>query len=175
LIPKISNGDKYWMKDSVKHNLDNSNKNFEDRLKDSVGDWGSRIDKSIQELLYGYYPNLTEKQFVICDMIVSAIWDIGQPFYNAIVSTIAEKYKELFHGRGEVETAIQQLVEKGIVESKIHFIWFGFRIECNKSSCKKGFLRPVRLLDLKNDIEYEAYMIISHQFATSADEFLGPV
>lgn len=66
------------MNDCVKHNLDNSNKNFEDRLKDSVGDWGSETDKSIQELLYGHYPDLTEKQYVICEMIVSAIWDIDR-------------------------------------------------------------------------------------------------
>jgi hypothetical protein len=101
-------------------------------------------------------------------MIVSAIWDIGLPFYNAIVLTIVEKRKELFHNTDEVETVIKQLIEKGIVESKIHFIWFGFWIECNPSSCKRGFLRPVRLLDLKNDVGYEAYMILSHQFATSS-------
>ena len=156
------------MNDGMKHNLDNGSKNFEDRLKDSAGDWGSKTDKSIQELLYGHYPDLTEKQFALCDMIVSAIWDIGLPFYNAIVLTIVEKRKELFHNTDEVETVIKQLIEKGIVESKIHFIWFGFWIECNPSSCKRGFLRPVRLLDLKNDVGYEAYMILSHQFATSS-------
>lgn len=58
------------MNDDIKHNLDNGNINFEDRLKDSAGDWGSKIDKSIRELLYGHYPELTEKQFVICEMIV---------------------------------------------------------------------------------------------------------
>ena len=55
------------------------NLSFEDRLKDSAGDYESKTDKSIQKLLYGHYPNLTEKQFAICEMIVSAIWDIGQP------------------------------------------------------------------------------------------------
>jgi hypothetical protein len=70
---------------------------FEERLKDSAGDWGSKTDKSIRELLYGHYQDLTEKQFAICEMIVSAIWDIGQPFYNTIVPTITENYKDLFH------------------------------------------------------------------------------
>jgi hypothetical protein len=40
---------------------------FEERLKNSGRDWGSRVDKSIRELLYGYYPDLTEKEFAICD------------------------------------------------------------------------------------------------------------
>jgi hypothetical protein len=162
------------MSENIHPNFSISDNNFKERLKDSSEDWGSKIDKSVQDLLYGYYPELTEKQFTICDMIISALWDIGQPFYSAIVSTIAEKYKELFHGTDEVETVIKQLIEKGIVESKIHFIWFGFGFQCNKSSCKKGFLRPVRFLDLKNDIEYEAYMIFSRQFATSVDRFFGP-
>jgi len=165
------------MNDDMKHSPDNGNKNFEDRLKDSAGDWGSKTDKSIQELLYGHYPDLTEKQFALCDMIVSALWDIGLPSYNAIVSTIAEKRKELFHNTDEVETVIKQLIEKEVVESKIHFIWFryGTGIGCKETSCERRFLRPVRLLDLKDEIEDEAFKIFSTQFESSITKYFGPI
>ena len=75
---------------------------FEERLKDSAGAW-SKSDKSIREQLYGHYHDLTEKQFALSKMIVSAIWDIGQLFNSAIVSTITENYKDLFHNTDEVE------------------------------------------------------------------------
>ena len=48
---------------------------FEDRLKDSAGDYESKTDKSIQELLYGHYPDLTEKEFAICNF--DCLCDLG--------------------------------------------------------------------------------------------------
>ena len=49
-------------------------------------------------------------------MIVSAIWNIGQPFYSAIVSTIIENYKDLFHNTDEAYKIFSMQVESSITE-----------------------------------------------------------
>jgi hypothetical protein len=146
---------------------------FEDRLKDFAADLGSKIDKSIKELLYGYYPDLTEKEFAICEMIASAVWEHGLYFYGAVVGTTAREYKELFHNTDEVETVIKQLIEKGIVRDQITFIRFG--IKCKSNNCERSLLCPVRLLNLKDEIEGEAFMIYSSHFGSSTTEYFGPV
>ena len=147
---------------------------FEDRLKNSARDWGSRIDKSIRELLYGHYPDLTEKEFAICEMIVAAIWDIRITFYDSIVQATAEKYKELFHNTDEVETVIKQLIEKGIVNDPITFIESGRGIECKSNNCERSLLNPARLLDLKAEIEDEGFKIYSGELESSMTEYFGP-
>src|ERR671922_2598520 len=92
---------------------------FEDRLKDFGADLGSKINKSKKELLYGYYPDLTEKEFAICETIASAAWESGLLYdYDVIVETTAKDYKELFHNTDEVETVIKQLIGKGILKTK---------------------------------------------------------
>lgn len=150
---------------------------FEERLKNSGRDWGSRVDKSIRELLYGYYPDLTEKEFAICELIFSAIQSISLPFYDAIVGKTAEKYKELFHNTDEVETVIKQIVEKGIVKDQITFIqWrFGAKIECKSNNCERILYRPTRLIDLKDEIENEAFKIYNSELESSITEYFGPV
>jgi hypothetical protein len=138
---------------------------FEERLKEFARNLGPKIDKSIQELLYGYYPDLTEKEFAICDMITAAIWDIGTPFSNMIVPTTVRHYKELFHNTDEVETVVKQLVSKGIVRESY----------CECSSCKSSNCEgPIKYLDLKDEIESEAFMIHSDHFG-SMTEYFAPV
>jgi hypothetical protein len=46
---------------------------FEKGLKDFARDLTSKIDKSTQEMLYGYYPDLTDKEFAICMIIADSI------------------------------------------------------------------------------------------------------
>jgi hypothetical protein len=41
-------------------------------------------------------PQIIQKMYAKYEMIVSAIWNIGQLFYSAIVSTITENYKICF-------------------------------------------------------------------------------
>jgi hypothetical protein len=132
---------------------------FEERLKEFARDLGSNIDKSIQELLYGYYPDLTEKEFAICEMIAAAIWDIPFPFYDTIVPSTAKKYKELFHNTDEVETVVKQLASKGIVG-----VSQGYLME----------MRHIRYLDLRDEIEFEAFGIYSGHFG-SITEYFAPV
>ena len=142
---------------------------FEERLKDFAGDLWSKIDKSIKELLYGHYPDLTEKEFTICEVIASAAWEsFLLYYYDVIVQTAAEGHKELFHNTDEVESVIKQLIEKGIVKDQITFISY----KLGGNIVRDG---PIRCLDLKDEIGYEAFMIYSTHFESSSTEHFGPV
>jgi hypothetical protein len=83
----------------------------------------------------------------------------------------------LFHSTDEVKTVIKQLIEKGIVKDQITFIRYrsGGKIECRLNNCERSLLCPVRLLDLKREIEEEAFMIYSTHFGSSTTEYFGPV
>jgi hypothetical protein len=151
---------------------------FEERLKEFAADLASKGDKSIQELLYGHYPDLTEKEFAICRMIAYAAWESSQLyFYDVIIQNTAEKYKELFHNIDEVETVIKQLIEKGILKDKFTFVCFkrGGNLRCNcLHALERCFLYHVRQLDLKDEIESESFMIYSTLFGSSSSEYFGP-
>jgi hypothetical protein len=150
---------------------------FEKGLKDFARDLMSKIDRSTQELLYGYYPDLTDKEFAICKTIAYAIWSISMPFYDAIVPTTAEWHKELFHNTDEVETVVKQLVGKGIVRDNITFIRYGFAgkmMRCKSSNCEGYLLYPTRFLNLKREIENEAFEIYSIHFGASSSEYFDP-
>jgi hypothetical protein len=142
----------------------------------------SKIDRSTQELLYGYYPGLTDKEFAICKTIAYAIWSISMPFYDAIVSTTAEWHKKLFHNTDEVETVVKQLVSKGIVRDNIEFTKYYFppMMRCKEciprptSNCEGYLMRPTRFLHLKREIEDEAFEIYSFHFGASSSEYFGP-
>jgi hypothetical protein len=157
---------------------------FEEGLKRFAKDLQSKIDKSIKELLYGHYPDLTEKEFAICEIIAAAIWDISMPFYDAIVSNATEYYKGLFHNTDEVETVAKQLVSEGIVRDHITFLkWYFPPImrckEClfrpSARNCQGYLMWPTRFLDLKREIEDEAFEIYSTHFGSSSTEYFGPV
>jgi hypothetical protein len=155
---------------------------FEKGLKDFARDLTSKIDKSTQEMFYGYYPDLTDKEFAICRIIADSIWNISMPFYDAIIPTTAEQYKELFHNTDEVETVVKQLVSKGIIRDNITFIKYYFPpiMRCKEclmrstSNCEGYLMRSTRFLDLKHEIEDEAYDIYATHFGASSDEYFGP-
>jgi hypothetical protein len=151
---------------------------FEERLKEFGIELGSKIDKSTKELLYGYYPDLTEKEFAICKIIASAAWESGLLyFYDVVVHNTAERNKELFHNTDEVETVIKQLIEKGIVKDQFTFVSFKHsNINCNcLHALESNLICHVRRLDLKDEIEYEAFMIYSDHLGSSSTEHFGPV
>jgi hypothetical protein len=155
---------------------------FEKGLKDFARDLMSKIDRSTQELLYGYYPDLTDKEFAICRIIADSIWSISMPFYDAIIPTTAEQYKELFHNTDEVETVVKQLVSKGIVRDNITFLKYYFPPirrckECvprPTGNCEGYLMWPTRFLDLKREIEDAAFEIYSIHFGSSSIEHFGP-
>jgi hypothetical protein len=116
---------------------------FEERLKEFGADCSSKIDKSIKELLYGYYPNLTEKEFVICRIMASAACETLLYYYDMVVECTYEENKELFHNRDEVETVIKQLIEKGVLKTEYSNTING-RDRCSSLLCPKAFYHIVK-------------------------------
>ena len=53
-------------------------------------------DKALEDIIRGYHPNVTEKELALCKTITWALWDIGAPFYEAIIYAVLETYKKLF-------------------------------------------------------------------------------
>jgi hypothetical protein len=158
---------------------------FEEGLKKFAKDLGSKIDKSIRELLYGHYPDLTEKEFAICKNIASVWWEGGHlGDYDILVDILAREYKELFHNTDEVETVIKQLIEKGIIRDQFIFkkCYFPPNMRCKEClfspwarNCEGYLMLPMRLLYLKDEIESEASMIYRNHFKSSSTEYFGPV
>ena len=105
-------------------------------------------------MLCDFYPELTKKELVICEMIICASWDIGDSYHNAIVENITLHYKDLFYNDEVVESTIRELSRKDIVKTKLYFLRRSYTLDCKRSSCKCTeciLLRPVKFLELLND------------------------
>jgi hypothetical protein len=158
-------------------NNDPNNMDFRERLKGLGKNMVPRINFAMAEMLLGYYPGLTMKELVICDMIISARWDIGNPYYNAIVGKTVEVHRELFHDKEEeVKLTIRQLCEKGVVKTILWFQTSGRTVYCDSVNCERILLHPVKLLMFtKDEVSDEGCMIISGVFESQVKEFFGPL
>ena len=133
---------------------------------------GITLDDLIYELFLGHYPDLNQKELVVCEMIVSALWDLGDTYYDAIVPTTFDYYKEVFSDEKEVECTIKNLIEKGVLKLKIHF---NTTSRCNHTRCSKCLLKPKKYIDFTNaDILHEGWMIKSQQFSDVENAAFGP-
>ena len=90
---------------------------FHNRLQGLGKNLSVTIPSTEAEILLGHYPYLTNKELVICEMIISARWDIGDTFYYAIVEKTIEVHKKLFHNKEEVEATIEQALQKRSIEN----------------------------------------------------------
>jgi hypothetical protein len=68
----------------------------------------------LDECLLYYFPNLSEKELIVCGMIVNACCDEAVGSYGMIASTTAE-YHKIFQDEKEVEATIGELIQRGIV------------------------------------------------------------
>ena len=155
-----------------------SSTDFEDRLKDAGSGIAYKNEMNIIELVKGHYPNLNEKQLLVCEMVISAYWDLGETLYNDVVWYAATDYKKLFADEREVDDTVKQLIQKGILTTKIYFLPFkppeGVPY-CNPNTCERWLLRPKKFLDFSNhDIENQGFLIISNQFSAMVKEAFGP-
>lgn len=165
--------------DKFRHNLEYR---FQHAAENVMFDGGH---KSHYELFLGHYPDLNQKELIVCEVIVSAMWDLGDTYYDAIVSTIPHYYKEVFSDEKEVEYTIKNLIEKGILKLKIPFLPCkpppGVP-ECssttnsgNRIRCENWLLNPRKFIDFTNaDIQHEGWMIISRQFSDVVNAAFGP-
>ena len=133
------------------NNFDATDMNFHERPKGMGKNLGPIIRSATDDMLLGYYPNLNKKERVICEIIISARWDIGDTYYRAIVGKTIEEYGELFHDKEEVELTIRQLCEKGVLKISLWWQKFGHTVMCDSNSCERILLRPVKYLDFTKD------------------------
>lgn len=76
----------------------------------------STFDEIAREFLYGHFPDLNEKEYIVCQVLASAYHDIEWGYYKYIVDVTADYYHEIFGDRKEVESTIQELIEKGTIQ-----------------------------------------------------------
>jgi hypothetical protein len=88
----------------------------------------------------------------------------------------------VFTDEREVESTIKNLIEKGVLKSKIHFLYFpppgvpdcGYDI-VNHVICEKLLLRRKKFIDFANaDIRNEGWIIISGQFSATVNAAFTP-
>jgi hypothetical protein len=155
---------------------DPNNMSFHQRLKGLGKNLVPKINSAMAEMLLCYYPDLTMKELLICDTIIAARWDIGNPYYNAIVGKTVEVHSEFFQNKEEVELTIRQLCEKKVVKSYLRFQKYGHTVYCDSVNCERIRIRPIKLLDFtKDDVLYEGCMIFSGVFESQMKEFFGPL
>jgi hypothetical protein len=164
------------MNEDISNNFDPNDMNLHKRLKGLGKNLSVTIPSTKDEMLLGHYPYLTNKELVICEMIISARWDIGDTFYNAIVEKTIEVHKKLFHNNEEVEATIEQLCKKGVLKNILWFLKFGHTVECDSNSWDRILLHPVKLLNFtKDEVLGEGFMIISGMFESPVKQFFGPI
>jgi hypothetical protein len=55
--------------------MNNISEDFKDRLRIATNGLFDRSDKSIDELLLGHYPDLNQKELIVCHMVITSLWN----------------------------------------------------------------------------------------------------
>ena len=115
-----------------------------------------RADKITYEILVGWYPQLTDKEFVVCNHIIWTIHDLNFNEWNEIIARIVgdedKRETKLFKGEQDIIGTIIDLIAKGIVAPKQEVSRFGIENPRFETS---------RLLYLKEEVENEIFQEIS--------------
>ena len=100
--------------------------------------------------MYGHFPDLNKKQYILCQVLASAYHDTDWGNYNYIVDVTTDYYREFFSGQKEVESTIQELIEKGIIENTT--------------------MKEERDLRLKNDVQNDLVYAWRKEFGSAVRE-----
>jgi hypothetical protein len=162
---------------------DNKLNDLECRFQLAANGMFNRVQKSQFELFLGHYPDLNQKELIVCHMVIATMWDFVDTYYDAIVSTTFDYYNEVFSDEKEVEYTIKNLIEKGVLKSKIYFLhakpppdvpYCGSTIG-DDVICQKRVLQPRKFIDFANaDIQHEGWMIRSKEFSGAVNAAFGP-
>jgi hypothetical protein len=148
---KLTNDD-----DRLPEDHEHARNTLEDRLGPAFGEIGPKIDQSLAELLFGYYPHLNQKEFIICRTVADTSWDLsGRILYDEVLTRVEDNLLGAFEDMREIEPILKGLIHNGILKLKTIYTWYGSR--------EKWSLRPYKILKLRNDIESEVHDIISLQ------------
>jgi hypothetical protein len=122
----------------------------------------------------------------VCLAYCYFIWDQkGYPYnYKGVVDysmnvgredSMRVNGKELFTNRQEIEEIIKQLRRKGIMKLNIDFLRKGLTARCDTGTCTRVYFEPIKYLNLKDEIENDAFMITSDAFGAAASRAFGPL
>lgn len=162
-----------------------SNSDVDSTLGESMGNMFQDIDKEHTHLIYGYYPKLDKKEICVCKGFCSAIWDTNYHTTPDIVIEyviregkswyMKENRKPLFSNEEEVKVVIERLKQKGVMWTTIGNTINGFRGQCRSRLCPHVFYHLVRYLNMKPQIENDAWLITSRCFEGAVQLALGPI
>ena len=85
------------------------------------------------------------------------------------------KGEPLFSNEQEVWEVIDRLNEKAIMSSSIGYTINGFRGKCRSRICPKVFYHFVSYLDMKPEIEDDAWLTVSRSFERAVQSAFGPI
>jgi hypothetical protein len=144
---------------------------MESPLGESMSNMSWEIDKQWFHLINSHHPGLDKKEFCVCMAFCAAIWDWNYRTYPDLVieysikegnvEYMKEGGKPLFTNEKEVSEVIERLKRKGIMWTTISYTVSGFRGKCRSRICPKVFYHLVSLLNMKPQIESDAWLIVS--------------
>ena len=140
---------------------------------------GYNTDGAIDQLLYGHYPNLNQKEKLVYEKVLSTVLYCDYNCYDSILSYTLTNPKKLFANEQEVESTINDLVEKRILKPKINFyhakppegVPYCRSTVTNFVICEKMLLKPRNVLELSNmNVAKEAGEIMSYVYEATVKE-----
>lgn len=96
--------------------MSDSNSELPAAFKACFSRFSSTLDEIAKEFLYGHFPDLNEKEYIICHILASAYHDIDWGNYNYVIDVATHYYHEIFKDQKDIESTIQELVDKGIIQ-----------------------------------------------------------
>ncbi len=159
---------------------------LESPLRESMSNMGSEIDKQWFHLINSHHPGLDKKEFCVCMGFCSAIWDTTHCTDPDTVIEYSikegrkawymkEGEKPLFTNESEVKEVIERLKQKGIMWTTIGYTINHFGGECWSRICPKVFYHLVSFLNMKPQIEIDAWLTVSRCFEDAVQSAFGPI
>lgn len=124
-------------------------RDFIDVLPLAVRNLKNIEDKILNETLHGYFPDINEKEFIICEGICSFVHDQQfSPDEEILIPFVLRDMKKdkIFSDEDEVKKVIKGLLERRIIICEASF---------RKSPVSEGFIRCDRFLSLSGYLDEE--------------------
>lgn len=165
--------------------IENHYKSFETPLREGMKNMDWEITMEHTEMMLGHYPGLDRKELCVCLGFCSAVWDTNYyTSYDIVVDYSLREGKSwfmqvegepLFANEQEVREVIDRLKEKGIIRSNVGYTINGFRGNCRSRICPKVFYHLERYLNMKPEIEDDAWLTVSRSFERAVQSAFGPI
>src|SRR5688572_19433287 len=165
--------------------IDHSYNSFESPLRESMANMDWEIDKQRFHLINSHYPSLDKKKLCVCMGFCSAIWNTKYntnpdavteyAIHEGKVWYMKENGKPLFTNEEEVKQVIKRLKAKGIMRFGIGYTVNGFRGKCRSRICPKVFYHLESYLNMRPEIENDAWLIVGHSFEGAVQSAFGHI